>query len=317
MTHANVLPRCSHAAFVHFYSTRRFLTNEAACVPSRSLLGLSSRAMQCRLLSCTSARLQSFDSSDEAYIFQPSPYRELRRQIYGSSSEAPGSVNASNSSTSSSSSSAAVEETSEKTVMEYESHEAFIDALNKLTGDPLEEDGGRIVTFRGSPSARVMVIGEAPGEQEDAMGVPFVGNAGQLLDKIFLYGGFDLNRQLYITNVVKRRPRDNRTPTRSEVSFYLPFLLEEVRLINPALIVLAGSVALRAFFDSRTTISSVRGTWFGGEEGKPWIMPVYHPSYLLRKQAMKHEMVTDIKAIREKYLELFPNDPLNPLTPKQ
>lgn len=159
-----------------------------------------------------------------------------------------------------------------------------------------------------------MVIGEAPGEQEDETGIPFVGNAGQLLDKIFLHGGFDLEHQLYITNIVKRRPPDNRMPTRAEIAFYLPFLQEEVRLVDPAIIILAGNVAARAFLGSRTSISSVRGTWFGGEDGKPWTMPVYHPSYLLRKQSMKREMVDDINAIRNKYVELFPDDPLKPQT---
>lgn len=198
----------------------------------------------------------------------------------------------------------------------YEDHAALTAALHQLTNDPLSQYGGRIVEHRGSPSARLMIIGEGPGEQENEQGIPFVGEAGQLLDKIFEYGGFDMHSQVYITNVVKRRPPQNRAPTAAESAYYIPYLMEEVRLVNPEVIVLAGNVAARAFLGNHVRITKVRGNWFGGEDGKPWLMPVFHPAHLLRKESSKYEMVLDIEAIRGKYLQVVPEDKLAPLIKK-
>lgn len=197
----------------------------------------------------------------------------------------------------------------------FETHADLMDALLDLNGDPLECDGGKIVLFRGNVSANVMIIGEAPGEQEDIEGKPFVGKAGQLLDNIFRYGGFDIERQLYVTNIAKRRPSDNRTPTAGEVEFYLPYVLEEIRLVAPDIVVLAGAVATRAILGKSSKISTVRGCWFENVHGVAWTMPIFHPSFLLRKPTMKKDMVVDIHSIREKYIDLFPGDSLNDLTP--
>lgn len=182
-----------------------------------------------------------------------------------------------------------------------------------MSGDPLESDGGRVVVHRGDPLAKLMVIGEAPGENEDKEGKPFVGKAGQLLDKIFAYGGFDMEKQVYITNVVKRRPRNNRTPTKAEIEYYLPSLLEEIAVVGPKVIVLAGSIAAKAVLGHDTRITKVRGQWFKlGEDGAD-IMPVFHPSYLLRYPENKRAMVTDIEEIRAKFMELVPEEELGPL----
>lgn len=195
----------------------------------------------------------------------------------------------------------------------FSSHEQLLKAFSAITGDPLEKDGGRIVVYRGNPKARLMIIGEAPGEQEDLEGRPFVGKAGQLLDKIFQYGGFDMDEQVYITNIAKRRPANNRTPTLEEVEYYLPYLYEEIRLIDPTIIVLAGRVAAQAFLGPEIRITKVRGQWFRyGEDGPP-MMPVVHPAYLLRKPVAKYDMVVDIEEIRAKYMELVPEDVLKPL----
>ena len=122
----------------------------------------------------------------------------------------------------------------------YKDHAALVAGLQSLTGDPLEPGGGRIVVFRGSPSAKVMVIGEAPGALEDETGTPFVGRSGQLLDSILTAAGFDVANDIYVTNIVKRRPPENRDPTVKEIMFYRPFLMEEVRLVKPHIIITTG-----------------------------------------------------------------------------
>ncbi|KAI0566609.1 Uracil DNA glycosylase [Gracilaria domingensis] len=195
--------------------------------------------------------------------------------------------------------------------MHFASHEDLMKALEQLKDDPLQSEGGRIVTYRGSTTAKLMIIGEAPGEMEDKLGQPFVGRAGELLDKIFHYGGFDIETQIYVTNVVKRRPRKNRTPNTAEMQYYKPFLLEEIRLIQPAIIVLAGAVAAQAMLGP-VSITKVRGKWYGGGK-QPRVMPVFHPAYLLRNPIRKHDMVTDIEEIRDKYMQEVPYDTLSPL----
>lgn len=157
-----------------------------------------------------------------------------------------------------------------------------------------------------------MIIGEAPGAQEDRLGKPFVGDAGRLLDRIFSYGGFDMERQVYVTNVAKRRPAKNRTPTEDEVGFYMPYLKEEIRLVRPSIIVLAGAVAARALLGSKARITKIRGEWFTYEDDVA-MMAVFHPAYLLRNPKAKYDMVTDIEEIRAKYLCKIPHDTLNPL----
>lgn len=197
--------------------------------------------------------------------------------------------------------------------LNFSSHDQLLKAFYAITGDPLEKDGGRIVVYRGNPKARLMIIGEAPGEQEDLEGKPFVGKAGQLLDKIFQYGGFDMEEQVYITNIAKRRPANNRTPTLEEVEYYLPYLHEEIRLIDPTIIVLAGRVASQALLGPEIRITKIRGQWFRYGENGPPMMPVFHPAYLLRRPVAKYDMVTDIEEIRTKYMELVPEDELKPL----
>lgn len=197
----------------------------------------------------------------------------------------------------------------------FETHTDFVQALHNLTADPLEPDGGRIVIHRGNPNANLMIIGEAPGAQEDRLGKPFVGDAGKLLDRIFHYGGFDMERQVYVTNVAKRRPVKNRTPTEEEVQFYMPYLKEEIRLVAPRIIVLAGSVAAKALLGSKARITKIRGEWFTYEDDVA-MMAVFHPAYLLRNPRAKYDMVTDIEEIRAKYLCKMPNDSLRPLIKK-
>lgn len=135
------------------------------------------------------------------------------------------------------------------------------------------------------------IIGEGPGRDEDRLGKPFVGKAGVLLDDIFTYAGFDMDRHVYVTNVVKRRPPDNRTPTPDEIEYYLPLLTEEIRLVDPSIIILAGATPLKAILNM-TGISKVRGKQYLIEcAGKPrHVMPIFHPAYLLRNAVKKHDM---------------------------
>mmetsp|Transcript_11037 Transcript_11037/g.33851 ORF Transcript_11037/g.33851 Transcript_11037/m.33851 type:complete len:231 (-) Transcript_11037:978-1670(-) len=168
----------------------------------------------------------------------------------------------------------------------FDSFEELAQTLQNLTGDPLEADGGNIVHYRGNVKAKLMIVGEGPGEKEDMAKLPFVGRSGKLLDSILRAVSIDPETEVYITNTVKRRPRNNRDPTPEEVRYYFPFLEEEVRLVDPKLIVLAGKIALVNILpDIDKRITKVHGTWHE-RWGRP-VMPVYHPSYLLRNAKWK------------------------------
>lgn len=200
--------------------------------------------------------------------------------------------------------------------LHFRSHSALIHALDHLDNDNdplLQAGGGPLVLFRGNPNARLMIIGDIPSEEDDASRRAFSGNAGRLLDSIFGHGGFNLNTQVYITNLIKRRPPDGRKPNRREILFYTHFMHEEIRLVDPTVIVLAGVVTARTFLGSQATMRTVRGKWVHqtvdkSDHIKRWIMPIFHPAYLLRKQSMKKEMMDDMDAIRERYMTIFPQD---------
>jgi uracil-DNA glycosylase family 4 len=150
---------------------------------------------------------------------------------------------------------------------------------------PLAAGRQRVVVSRGNPAARLMVIGEGPGAQEDAQGLPFVGRAGQLLDQMLASVGLDSNRDAYICNVVKCRPPDNRKPSPEEMAACRPWLLEQIALVDPPLIVLAGATAMEGVLGVKGGITRLRGQWRQGEgEGLAgrWLLPIFHPSYLLR-----------------------------------
>jgi DNA polymerase len=137
-----------------------------------------------------------------------------------------------------------------------------------------------VVVSRGNPAARLMVIGEGPGAQEDATGFPFVGRAGQLLDQMLASVSIDTNRDAYICNVVKCRPPENRKPTPQEMAACLPWLLEQVELVQPELILLAGATAVEGVLGIKGGITKLRGQWQRWQ-GR-WCLPMFHPSYLLR-----------------------------------
>ena len=138
----------------------------------------------------------------------------------------------------------------------------------------------KIVVSRGSPFAKLMIIGEAPGAKEEEIGEPFVGRSGKLLDKLLKNAGIDINQDVYFCNVVKCRPPQNRRPTKIEIQENLPWLYQQIKLVNPSVIVLVGATALEAILKIKSPISILRGEWIDWE-GK-LVMPVFHPSYLLR-----------------------------------
>ena len=138
----------------------------------------------------------------------------------------------------------------------------------------------KIVVSRGNPFAKLMIIGEAPGAKEEEIGEPFVGRSGKLLDKLLQNAGIDINQDVYFCNVVKCRPPQNRRPTKIEIQENLPWLYQQIKLVNPSVIVLVGATALEAILKIKSPISILRGEWIDWE-GK-LVMPVFHPSYLLR-----------------------------------
>jgi uracil-DNA glycosylase family 4 len=160
-----------------------------------------------------------------------------------------------------------------------------------------------VVVSRGNPHAPLMIIGEGPGQQEDETGLPFVGRAGQLLDKILASVHLDSERDVYICNVVKCRPPGNRTPEPQEVDACKPYLLEQIRLVNPKVILLTGAVAVQAILGDKRGITKIRGQWFTWQGYD--CMPVLHPAYLLRNPSRevgspKWLMWQDIQAVRAK-----------------
>ena len=150
---------------------------------------------------------------------------------------------------------------------------------------PLAEGRTQVVLARGNPSARLLVIGEAPGAEEDRLGLPFVGRSGQLLDRLLVEAGLDPERDLYIVNGIKCRPPQNRRPTPAELAACRPWMEQQVTLVDPALILLVGATALQAVLGVKGGITRLRGQWregVGSLLGGRALMPLLHPAYLLR-----------------------------------
>jgi uracil-DNA glycosylase len=146
-----------------------------------------------------------------------------------------------------------------------------------------------------------LVVGEAPGFNEDRDGEPFIGKAGQMLDRM-VENVLGLSRaQIYITNVVKCRPPDNRNPEPDEVARCRPFLLAQLRAIQPDLVLILGSVAARAVLGTRHGITRLRGSWtqVEWEGGRAAAMPTFHPAFLLRQPSEKRRAFEDLKAVRK------------------
>ena len=174
---------------------------------------------------------------------------------------------------------------------------------------PLSQTRTNIVFSGGIPNSKLMLIGEAPGYWEDQKGEPFVGKAGQLLDKIFASVGLSRQKDVYICNTIKCRPPENRNPLPDEKAACREFLDAQISILKPKIILLAGGVAVQSILGDVGGITRVRGKWFDGANyGLPdtKIMPIFHPSYLLRndsreKGSPKWLMWQDIQEIRKVY----------------
>lgn len=179
-------------------------------------------------------------------------------------------------------------------------------ALEAFEGSALKRMATNTVFADGVAESRVMLIGEAPGRDEDRIGKPFVGRAGQLLDKMLASIGLDRRRNCYITNVMNWRPPDNRDPAPEEAAICLPFLRRHIELTNPKAILLLGAVAARHVMGVSDGIMRTRGRWMEyrvGERMVP-VLPTLHPAYLLRQPAHKKLAWRDLQAFAAKLEEL-------------
>jgi DNA polymerase len=193
----------------------------------------------------------------------------------------------------------------------YDSLDQLFAAMYRMTDDPLAEAGTNVVISRGNPEAKLMIVGEAPGPQENIQGKPFVGRAGQLLDQILGAVEFDPELDVLITNSVFRMPpggggKNFRKPTTLEIEGYQPYIREIIRLVDPQIMLLTGNVACQSIL-GETGITKLRGEW--RQIDNRWVMPIFHPSYLLRNPSRKPGspkslMWTDIQEVRRKYDEL-------------
>jgi uracil-DNA glycosylase len=175
-------------------------------------------------------------------------------------------------------------------------------ALEGFDGCPLKATATNLCLFDGNPAARIMVIGEAPGAQEDRQGKPFVGPAGQLLDRMLAAIGLD-REQVYITNLLYWRPPGNRNPTPGEIATCLPFLERQIEILQPKLLLLVGGMSAKTLLNRSEGILKLRGRW--ADYHHPRLphpipaLPTLHPAYLLRQPAQKREAWRDLLSFAE------------------
>lgn len=181
--------------------------------------------------------------------------------------------------------------------------EALRDALARFDGSPLRETATNLVFSDGVPGAPVMVVGEAPGADEDRLGRPFVGVSGQLLDRMLGSVGLSRLRDVYITNILPWRPPGNRTPSDAEVAMFLPFVRRHIALARPRVLVLSGGVSAKALLGTRDGITRLRGRFHEVEASPGQVipaMPTLHPAYLLRNPLAKRDAWNDLRLLRRK-----------------
>lgn len=170
----------------------------------------------------------------------------------------------------------------------------------------LRKSAKQVVFGEGSPNARLVFVGEGPGSEEDRTGRPFVGAAGQLLDKMIGAMGMTRFEQTYILNVVKCRPPGNRVPDPEEIQTCKQHLDRQFAILDPVIVVLLGATALRSFLDPTGRITQVRGYWV--HRNGRWFMPTFHPAALLRNPQYKPKAWADLKLVIDKYRELVDPD---------
>lgn len=179
-------------------------------------------------------------------------------------------------------------------------------AIRAFDGCALKKTASKTVFADGNPTARVMIIGEAPGADEDMKGIPFCGVSGKLLDKMLAAIGLD-RTQVYITNTVFWRPPGNRQPTAEEISICLPFVEKHIALVSPALLLLAGGTATNALLQREESMSRLRGRTYQYQneyvQSPIQTMVTYHPSYLLRQPLQKRAAWQDMLMIQNRLLQ--------------
>ena len=174
-------------------------------------------------------------------------------------------------------------------------------SISNIKNCELKKSATNIVFADGNPKAKIMLIGEAPGSNEDQEGLPFVGRAGTLLDKMLNSINLD-RKKVYISNIINYRPPDNRRPTDEEIKRYLPFITKHIEIINPKILVLLGSTAMNALIGNEVVISKMRGKWIEKKFGncKTSVIITFHPAFLMRQPAQKKMAWIDLKMIRDK-----------------
>jgi uracil-DNA glycosylase len=189
----------------------------------------------------------------------------------------------------------------------YSSLEAMIPHCQNCFRCDLGRSRTHAVVGRGNLRAPIMVVGEGPGQNEDETGLPFVGKAGQLLEKILASVKLNTTEDVYICNIVKCRPPGNRVPTPEEMAACIPYLLEQIRLVDPQIILLTGATAVKGLTGDKRGITKIRGEWLQWQDRL--CMPILHPAYLLRnpsqeKGSPKWLMWQDIQTVKAKLDEL-------------
>ena len=177
--------------------------------------------------------------------------------------------------------------------------------LQNIKNCELKKSAKKLVFSDGNFNSKIMIVGEGPGQKEDEVGKPFVGDAGLLLNKMLK--AININRQdIYITNVVNYRPPNNRKPEPAEITRYSEYLRKHISIINPKILILMGSTAMESLFGSKIKISKERGNWKNVIiNNKSYLtMITFHPAYLLRQPEQKKYSWTDLKEIRKKIDEL-------------
>jgi len=180
--------------------------------------------------------------------------------------------------------------------------ELLKEEILKCTKCELAKSRNHVIFGEGNTNGGIFIIGEAPGRDEDLQGRPFVGRSGQLLDKILTACGFTRDEHVFISNIVKCRPPENRVPTPNEAAVCMPWLLQQIELINPKILIFLGATALKYMAGNERKISHERGNWLNWQ-GR-LAMPVYHPAALLRDPALKRDTWEDFKKIVFKYREV-------------
>ncbi len=179
-------------------------------------------------------------------------------------------------------------------------------ALERFEGCGLKATATQLVFSDGAPDARIMLVGEAPGGDEDRIGRPFVGRAGQLLDRMLASIGLD-RAKVYIANVVPWRPPGNRTPTPQETAVCLPFVRRQIALVAPRLLVCLGGSATQTLLGVKEGITRTRGVWrdYEGDDGATIpTLPMFHPAYLLRQPAAKRQAWADLRKLAQAVAEV-------------